>query len=148
MGLRDAWICAARIRGSPYVWAGATTLPFLVSFYITRGVFMFFRLLLEVMALIVLVQAYRTVGGVGWILWLAPILTELTFWPRLLLAVVFHYTFLYPLWDERALAYPALFTAGVLLSRRRYSAYLRSHLSYETAPGGLIPSKALKARVP
>jgi len=78
------------------------------------------------MAVIALVHAYRTIGGIEWMIWLAPVAIELAFWPRFLFFVLFHYTFWYPWWEERALIYPPLFIAGLLLSRRRYASYLRS----------------------
>jgi len=124
--LRKGQVKVPRPGGSPYIWAGATTLCFLVSFYATRSVLVPLRVLVQVMAVIALVHAYRTVGGIEWMVWLAPVAIELAFWPRFLFFVLFHYAFWYPYWDERAIIYPPLFIAGLLLSRRRYASYLRS----------------------
>jgi len=122
-------------RRSPYVWAGAATLCFLGSFYLTgqvRGIsfLVAFRAVVQATAAIALVRAYRTVGGMEWLLWLAPVAIELAFWPKVLLDIAFHYTLWYPYWNGRALVYPAAFIAGFLLSRRRYLTYIRSSLAW------------------
>jgi len=120
------------LSGSPYVWAGAATSCFLAFFYLRhlgpRAVYLFLALhiLGQIMALISVVWAYRRIGGMGFLLWLAPIMTELLFWPRLLVQAIFGETFGYPSWDEKALIYPILFLSGLYLARRRYANYLQS----------------------
>jgi len=120
----------SRPRGSPYIWAGATTLCFLGSFYLKgqiRAVYVSaaFRGSVQIAAAIAVVRAYRTVGGIEWLLWLAPIVIELLFWPKILFHILFGYSLWYPYWSGKAFVYPLVFVSGLLLSRRRYLTYLR-----------------------
>lgn len=120
------------LNGSPYVWSGAATSWFLAFFYLRRlglrAVYLFLALyiLVQIIALICVVWAYRRIGGMGYLLWLVPIVIELLFWPRLLVQAVFGETFGYLFWDEKALIYPILFLSGLYLTRRRYASYLQS----------------------
>jgi len=128
--LRKWWLKVATPTGSPYVSAGATTLCFLGSFYLTGQmhslyIFTAFRALVQLIAAIALIRACRIVGGTEWLLWLAPVAIELAFWPKVVFAIV-HYTLWYPYWNGKAFVYPGVFIAGLLLSRRRYVTYLRS----------------------
>jgi len=116
---------------------------FLASFYIlvtspfTPHTFLTFRLLASVLAIVAVVNAYRKVGGIEWMIWLSPVIVELAFLPRLVICILFDYTFPYPQYASRALIYPPLFIAGWLLSRWRYANYLRVKGS-ETQPAEQI----------
>ncbi len=127
------------LANSPYRVAATAMLCFLILFYIHPEILsflamsqafvyslVFLRTLVAIVAIIALLHAYITVGGVEWIIWLAPAVIELAFWPRLLLTVLFQYYIWYPSWSSRALIYPLLLVVGFLLSRRRYLAFLRS----------------------
>jgi len=132
---------AARLKdvaNSPYRWAATTMLCFLILFYAHPEILSFLalsqalvysivllRALAAMCAIIALLHEYRTAGGVEWIIWLAPPVVELAFWPRLLSTVLLQYYLWYPSWSSRALVYPLLLVAGLLLSRLRYPAFLR-----------------------
>ncbi len=109
------------VRVSPYVFSGGAMVFFLACFYLWyTGPFL---------AVVALVHAYRTIGGIDWLTWLMPVVIELAFWPRLLIDALSGYAFPYPPYDLRALIYPPLFIAGLLLARRRYATQLRSQRS-------------------
>ena len=130
--MRGGRLVIPRLDGAPYVWAGAATSCFLGFFYLrwlgSREVYFFLALyiLVQIMALVFVVWAYRRIGGMGYLLWACLITIELLFWPRLLVQVVFGDTFRYPFRDEKALIYPVLFLLGLYLTRRRYANYLQS----------------------
>ncbi len=126
------------IHLSPYISSGGAIMLSLASFYIlitnpfTPHTFLTFRLLASMLAIVATVNAYRKVGGIEWMIWLSPVIVELAFVPRLVISILFDYTFPYPQYASRALIYPPLFIAGWLLSRRRYANYLKG--------GGKLPA--------
>ena len=75
----------------------------------------------QVAALAALVWAHRHVGGVGYLLWLVPVVVELLFWPRVGVQILLGVSLWYPFWYETAYLYFAVFLFGLYLNRRRYA---------------------------
>jgi hypothetical protein len=118
------------VRVSPFIFSGGAMVFFLASFYLWyHSPFLTFGLLAGGLAVIALVHAYRTIGGIEWMIWLTPVIIELAFWPRLVIDALTGYSFPYPSYDLRALIYMLLFIAGFLLARRKYANHLRGQRS-------------------
>lgn len=113
----------------PYVLSSAAMLCFTVSFYSRHLGFTpyFYGIMytaVQLSTLTILVWAYRRVGGLGYLLWLVPVLVELLLWPRVIIQIYLGVRFWYPFWYETAYLYFAIFLFGLYLNRRKYSLHL------------------------
>lgn len=104
---------------SPYVLSSAAMLCFIASFYsrylgFSRTIP---HTLVQVVALVALVWAYRRIGGVGYLLWLGPVVVELLLWPRVVIQAVFGVSFWYPFWYQKGYLYLGVFIFGLYLNQ-------------------------------
>lgn len=130
-GLAEVHLRLFGLELSPYVLSSAAMLCFLVSFYSRYlGFGLTFSRIgsipVQFWALAAVVWAYRRIGGLGYLLWLAPVVVELLFWPRVALQIFLGISLWYPFWYETAYLYFAAFLFGLYLNRRRYAIHLLS----------------------
>jgi hypothetical protein len=136
----ETWKGIPSPRASPYAWAAATTLCFLLLFVFRPNPPILYRVsysVVQIVALLAVIHAYRHIRSIGYLLWLVPIVIELMFWPRFVVQLLWGQSFWVPFWiwnwDEKAFLFLILFIVGLYLTRRTYSVNLNHNPIYTTS---------------